>query len=71
MVCRQLGYPDAFVAIYYRRYGYEIGLYWLDNVECLGTETDIFTCAHLVIENSLCYFHTIPAAECLGINTTE
>ena len=44
VVCRQLGYPDAVSAPRYSRYGQGIGPIWLDDVACLGTEPDLFTC---------------------------
>lgn len=66
VVCRQLGYPDAFVAVRYGLYGDGNGPYWLDDVRCRGNETDIFTCAYVMIENYLCYYGSA-AAECLGV----
>ncbi|XP_071494038.1 scavenger receptor cysteine-rich domain-containing protein DMBT1-like [Diadema antillarum] len=46
VVCRQLGYTNAerFTASAY--FGGGSGRIWLDNVNCLGTESSIFQCQH-------------------------
>ena len=46
VVCRQLGYPDAVAALSSAHYGQGSGSILLDEVECLGTEPDIFACPH-------------------------
>ena len=68
VVCRQLGYPDALVAIRYGPYGEGSGPYWLYGIDCYGTESDIFTCDYLEIEDHFCYFGSA-AALCLGTCT--
>ena len=64
VVCRQLGYPDAVAAPLLAHYGEGTGPIWLDDVECLGTESDIFACQHNEIDN--CYNSEDASAECLG-----
>lgn len=66
VVCHQLGYPDVVNAIRYGQYGEGIGPYWLDSLDCLGTETDILECRNYGIENQYCYYGSA-AAECLGM----
>ena len=66
VVCNQLGYPDVVVDIRYGRYGEGIGPYWLYRIQCLGTETDIFTCTRYGIENHFCSYGSA-AVECLGM----
>ena len=65
VVCRQLGYPDALVAIRLGPYGEGNGPYRLYYINCIGTETDIFTCDHFGIENHFCYYGSA-GAHCLG-----
>ena len=64
VVCRQLGYPDALVAIR-GQYGEGNGLNWLGDIDCFGTEIDIFACDHLGIEDNYCYYGSA-ATKCLG-----
>ena len=67
VVCRQLGFPDAVSAPSFARYGQGTGPIWLDNVACLGTEPDLFTCGHIGIGNHNCGHHEDASAECSGI----
>ena len=45
-VCNQLGFGRATAAVYDAFYGEGIGQIWLDNVDCVGTETYIGNCSH-------------------------
>ena len=44
VVCRQLGYSSALTAKGKASFGTGIGKIWLDNVECLGSESYIDMC---------------------------
>ena len=67
VVCRQLGFPDAVSAPSFARYGQGTGQIWLDNVACLGTEPDLFTCGHNGIGNHNCGHSEDASAECSGM----
>ena len=67
VVCRQLGFPDAVSAPRFARYGQGTGPIWLDNVACLGTEPDLFTCGHIGIGNHNCVHFEDASAECSGM----
>ena len=42
VLCRQLGYPGAFAAVIFpRRKGEVNSLYWLNDINCYGTESSI------------------------------
>ena len=46
VVCRQLGYDGALLALSNATFGQGIGQTWLDNVKCIGNETLITQCGH-------------------------
>ena len=46
VVCRQLGYPSALEAVAFATFGQGSGPIWLDEVDCLGTETNLTQCDH-------------------------
>ena len=46
VVCRSLGFRDAFTATKDAYFGEGSGEVWLDNVECDGTETRLQECTH-------------------------
>ena len=66
VICRQLGYPDAVAAPLFARYGQGTGPIWLDNVQCLGNESDVFLCAHNGISYHNCKHDEDASAECSG-----
>ena len=68
MVCRQLGYPDAVAAPRFARYGQGTGPIWLDNLRCLGTEPDLFTCGGNQIGSHNCQHSEDASAECLSMH---
>ena len=67
MICRQLGYPDAVAAPLNAHYDEGTGPILLDNLQCLGTESDIFACVHNGIGEHDCDHSEDASAECLGI----
>ena len=66
VVCHQLGYLDAIAAPSTAHYGEGTGPIWLDNVQCLGTESDIFDCVHNGIGVHNCGHYEDASVECLG-----
>ncbi|CAB4016122.1 deleted in malignant brain tumors 1 [Paramuricea clavata] len=46
VVCRQLGFQDALAAYQGRHFPDGTGRIWLDNVECGGYESALFSCRH-------------------------
>lgn len=67
MVCHQLGYLDALAAPLLAHYGQGSGRIWLDNLHCLGTEPDLFTCVHNGIGEHDCDHGKDASVECLGL----
>ena len=67
VVCRQLGYPDAVDAPRSSHYGPGTGKIWLNNVECTGTEPDLFTCNNDGIGTHSCGHLEDASVECLGV----
>ena len=66
VVCRQLGYPDAVAAPSSAHYGQGIGTIWLNNVQCLGSELDLFACEHSRNIQQNCKHDKDASVECLG-----
>lgn len=66
-MCRQLGYLDAFAAPLFAHYGEGSGRIWLDNLQCLGTESDLFACVHNGIGVHNCDHDEDASVECLGV----
>ena len=66
VICHQLGYPDAVAAPLSAHYGEGTGPYWLDNVQCLGNELNIFVCAHSGINYHNCIHEEDASVECSG-----
>jgi hypothetical protein len=44
VVCQQLGYPAALLAVTNGRFGMGSGPIWIDNVHCLGSESRVQDC---------------------------
>ena len=70
VACRQLGYPDAVAAPLFAHYGQGTGPIWLDNVQCLGNESDIFACSHNGISyHNKCLHDEDAVVECSGVQS--
>ena len=46
VVCRELGYGNATAALHLATYGQGSGPIWLDDMNCIGTESFISYCPH-------------------------
>ena len=46
VACKYLGYGTAVAALGSAAYGQGSGRIWLSNLECIGNETDLFSCVH-------------------------
>ncbi len=46
VVCRQLGFSSASSFPYYATYGQGSGPVWMDDVDCQGKESSLFSCTH-------------------------
>ena len=47
VVCRQLGLPTTGAVALTTGFTNGVGQIWLDNVQCVGTETTLASCPHL------------------------
>ena len=66
VVCNQLGYSDAVFPPTSTHFGEGTGPVWLNNVQCNGTEPDLFTCRHNGITEHVCEHGEYASVECLG-----
>ena len=64
VVCHELGYPYAVAAPLNAHYGEGTGPIWLSNIQCLGNETDIFSCLHIVNDNQNCIHDEDASVKC-------
>ncbi|XP_022087751.1 deleted in malignant brain tumors 1 protein-like [Acanthaster planci] len=55
VVCRQLGFYGALASLGSARFGPGSGDILLDNLECVGLESDLFECPHLGVGNHDCH----------------
>ena len=55
VVCRQLGFPNAFSAPHRAAYGQGSGPIWMDDVHCQGGEASLFKCTHFGWGKHDCY----------------
>lgn len=46
VACKHLGYGAAVSALGSAAFGEGDGTIWLDNLQCIGNETDLFSCVH-------------------------
>ena len=71
VVCYELGYPYALAAPVNAHYGEGTGPIWLDNVQCLGSESGILACMHNGIGNHNCIHSKDASAECSCMLTMQ
>ena len=68
VVCRQLGYPDAVVALRFAHYGEGTVPILLSNVSCAGHESNLTSCVHNGIGGiDVCQHSKGAAVECWGM----
>ncbi|PIK58693.1 putative deleted in malignant brain tumors 1 protein-like [Apostichopus japonicus] len=65
VVCRQLGFPGAKSAHNYAMFGPGSGVILLDDVDCIGTETNLGHCKHKGFMNSDCNHKEDAGVSCL------
>ena len=68
VVCRQLGFPNAADAYQSARYGQGTGQIWLDDVNCLGYESSLFSCRHGGVGSHNCGHDEDASVRCEGEN---
>ena len=66
VVCHQLGYLDALAAPLSAHYGEGTGPIWLDDLQCVGTESNLFACSHNGVSEHDCDHSEDASVECLG-----
>ena len=66
VVCHLMGVPNAVGAPKLAHYGQGNGPIWLNNMNCHGYESDLFTCGYDGIGNHNCQHFKDASAECLG-----
>ena len=64
VVCRQLGFRYALNAYQGARYGQGTGQILLDNVNCVGYESSIFSCRHNGVGIHNCGHHEDASVRC-------
>ena len=68
VVCRELGYSRALLALQTSLFGEGNGHIWLDNVHCVGNESSIANCQHNGWNDNDCYHYEDASVICS--NTT-
>eukprot|EP01084_Bolivina_argentea_P069910 127145_1 len=63
VICRQLGYSDG---IFINPLAAGNGIIWLDDITCIGTETHISNCSHLLWGVNNCNHDEDVGVDCLG-----
>ena len=66
VVCRQLGYSDAFSAPQSAHFGAGSGQIWLDDVNCVGSEYSIENCPHIGWGSHNCNHNEDAGVVCLS-----
>ena len=70
-MCRQLGFPGALRATYSATFGEGTGPILLDDVECIGTETNIGECDYLSVGENNCGHEKDAGVVCLETPPTQ
>jgi deleted-in-malignant-brain-tumors protein 1 len=55
VVCHQLGFADAVSATRISHFGQHPSIFWLDDVICTGSETNLYECVHSDLGHHNCY----------------
>ena len=66
VVCRMAGFESALYATNYASFGQGTGPIWLDDVNCLGSETTITECEYIGWNKSNCWHGEDAGAVCYG-----
>ena len=64
VVCRQLGFRYALDVYGSARYGQGTGPILLDDVDCLGNESSLFSCRHFGVRNHNCEHYEDAGVRC-------
>ena len=64
VVCRELGFSEAVIALTHAWFGAGSGTIWLENVRCLGNESSIGNCPHPGWEDHDCKHHEDASVIC-------
>ncbi|EDV26978.1 uncharacterized protein TRIADDRAFT_23148, partial [Trichoplax adhaerens] len=68
VVCTQLGYNNASSAGCCSQYGYSFGTYWINNLNCTGSENSIYNCSDFSWSNgtTTCSRYDKASVKCTG-----
>lgn len=66
VVCRMVGYTGSTQPNNNADYGQGNGTIWLNNVQCAGNESSIFSCAHDGLRNQTCASGNEANVSCVG-----
>ena len=66
VVCRQLGFQDANDNACCASFGRGTGQIWLDDVDCAGDESSLFSCRHRGVGIHNCYHSKDAGVRCKG-----
>ena len=64
VMCRQLGFGPTIAARHYAAYGQGRGKIWLDDLNCVGTESNIGHCLHRGWGNYYCSHYEDAGIKC-------
>ncbi len=71
VVCRQLGFYDAETTVASGYFGQGSGPIWLDDVNCYGYESSLFSCRHDGVGTHNCGHHEDAGVRCNSVNPGE
>lgn len=64
VVCRTLGFQDAEAALCCANFGQGTGQIWLDQVDCVGDESSLYSCGHNEVAIHDCYHREDAGVRC-------